>query len=363
MAVSDTRREEFKWRQYVEANLGGGGSSTLAGLTDVDLTTNPVQDHSLLWYDLGGNTWFPTADGQSTAQLFFDQSTFVIQESGLVTADILRLVADDTTTNLTVRFEANQWVLRSEVSGDDLVATVEGLTDVFAVKHNAETGTEPGFAVQSGDMFLRSDSTASPALGNAPQYFIQFLNRTGSQSAILGPQASDENFLFQYDVEAGAIDFFVTRQGSPGVLTQIAEFNPHTGCHFYHSEQFTAGEETVRTEFSSAGGLEVNNQATGAGFERVLTVSDLGGAAPSTLALAADNADTSTSTTVADDNDLTGFVLAANQTYAFDAYIRFSAPGPTGARWNFQIAAGGFDYSVYSWLGIANDARGSTALL
>lgn len=39
---------------------------------------------------------------------------------------------------------------------------------------------------------------------------------------------------------------------------------------------------TLRTVAAGSGGLEVNNTATGAGFERVLTVSDLGGGGPIT---------------------------------------------------------------------------------
>ena len=40
------------------------------------------------------------------------------------------------------------------------------------------------------------------------------------------------------------------------------------------------GASVARTLLASAGGLEVNNADTGGGFERVLTVSDLGGGAP-----------------------------------------------------------------------------------
>lgn len=80
-------------------------------------------------------------------------------------------------------------------------------------------------------------------------------------------------------------------------------------------------------------------------------------AAPATLALAADNSDSVASDiTVNNDADLTGFTLAANQTYTFEAYIRFSvASGNGGARWDFNVSAGGTDYGVYSWFGVAND--------
>lgn len=75
-----------------------------------------------------------------------------------------------------------------------------------------------------------------------------------------------------------------------------------------------------------------------------------------TVGTAADGADSATSdTTLTDDVDLNGFVLDANQTYTFEAFIRFSTAGNGGARWAFQVAAGAVTYGVYSWLGIASD--------
>ncbi len=56
-----------------------------------------------------------------------------------------------------------------------------------------------------------------------------------------------------------------------------------------------------------------------------------------------------------DDTVLNGFVLAANQTYTLDAFIRFFTDGNGGARWNFQVAAGTLAYGVYSWFGVASD--------
>lgn len=147
-----------------------------------------------------------------------------------------------------------------------------------------ETGTDPAFELQTGDMFLRSDSTAAPTAGNAPQYLIQWLNRTGVVAATVGPEAADEHWYHRYSVESGAVITRVTRQGAPGVETTGLIVNPHGnsavlgetgGVVLFYQEQFLAGFAAARTDTVANGVLMVNTDGAGT-WERVLTLSDLG---------------------------------------------------------------------------------------
>lgn len=67
----------------------------------------------------------------------------------------------------------------------------------------------------------------------------------------------------------GAI--FLTGTATAGTPRNLASFDPDADAILYH-----VGTSVARTITAATGGLEVNNQETGAGFERVLTASDLG---------------------------------------------------------------------------------------
>ena len=80
--------------------------------------------------------------------------------------------------------------------------------------------------------------------------------------------------------------------------------------------------EVVRTVVAASGGLEVNNADTGGGFERVLTESDLStNNKESKVKAIATTRDTTT--TVADDPDLSGYAVIANLFYMIEGFFLY----------------------------------------
>ena len=81
----------------------------------------------------------------------------------------------------------------------------------------------------------------------------------------------------------------------------------------------------ARTLAAGSGGLEANNTSTGAGFERVLTTSDISGGGL-TLEAFVKPAQTqrSNTTTVTADPDLAGYTVAANTFYRIEGFISYS---------------------------------------
>ena len=111
---------------------------------------------------------------------------------------------------------------------------------------------------------------------------------------------------------------------------------------------FYDNTEVARTKTAATGGFEVNNTQTGAGFERVLTESDIVAGGDLFKFKDANTARAST-TTLADDDDLFGFALEANTFYAIEAWLDFSSSSATpGMRWAFQVSQANQD-SAYSY--------------
>ena len=103
---------------------------------------------------------------------------------------------------------------------------------------------------------------------------------------------------------------------------------------------FHANNEVVRTVTAGNGGLEANNTETGAGFERVLTESDLSGAAGTSVGAIRTTALSRTSTTTnTDDPVLSGFPLQPSAEYVVECVAIFDGNGSSAAgfRWNWDF--------------------------
>ncbi len=170
----------------------------------------------------------------------------------------------------------------------------------------------------------------------------------------LSPSGGNETLEFHFRDSSGAQNAWIEFEGSGELWFKNRTLRMSQNGSFYVAEQAAAqgdlggfGQFWWRTD-----GTPMGTNDAGTDYEL-----NLGGAPASTLALAADNSDTAVSTTVVtNDANLTGFSLDANQTYEFEAYIRFSvAAGSGGARWDFNVSGGALEYGVYSWFGIAND--------
>jgi hypothetical protein len=91
---------------------------------------------------------------------------------------------------------------------------------------------------------------------------------------------------------------------------------------------YDAGTSVARTLPASSGGFEVNNTSTGAGFERVLTTSDLGGGGLDTKVKTATTSRSSTTTFSADPH-LASWSLTAGQKYGMIGHLVYIAANIT----------------------------------
>ena len=98
-------------------------------------------------------------------------------------------------------------------------------------------------------------------------------------------------------------------------------------------------EDVLRTLAASAGGIEVDNQLTGAGLERVLTESDAGGGIQTQNQR---NQDTRQNTTTqANCSEMTGWTLEADTYYAIDGWITYRTQSVSGVAMECRFQAPG----------------------
>ena len=134
----------------IDANLGGGGSSSLAGLTDVDLTT--PTDGQVLTYDGNSSKWVNANGGGGGGHTIEDASgSAMTQRTNLQFAGYLNTtddavndatVVDDTPTEVTwatwqtmssAQKQGKHWVITNVPSGvnvDDSILLNQALTFV-----------------------------------------------------------------------------------------------------------------------------------------------------------------------------------------------------------------------------------------
>ncbi len=115
-----------------------------------------------------------------------------------------------------------------------------------------------------GMVALRSDGNT-----DTEQRVIVFDFQDASCRATIG-HLSNDIFLIRNEIHGGNVELAAEDTG--GVLRKILEGDPDDDVKL-----FDEGVEVAHTVPPADGGLEVDNQDTGAGFERVLTTADLGG--------------------------------------------------------------------------------------
>lgn len=127
---------------------------------------------------------------------------------------------------------------------------------------------------QGGNIKLRTSGDGPDFYGSSSANFINYYNDAGVQlgySQITYGTAPEDWTFKTYGHGEG---FRFIGEDSIGVAVTFLEMD------WVSVRLYDNNVEVARTVTAGAGGLQANNTATGAGFERVLTTSDLGGGVP-----------------------------------------------------------------------------------
>ncbi len=135
----------------------------------------------------------------------------------------------------------------------------DGITELFAA------GVCRFEAQSLGKIAVRSDGNT-----DAEDRQLVFDHQDTSDRGRIG-YIGDDILLYKNEIHGGHVK--IQAEDTGGVVRDILEGDPDTDVKLFH-----AGTEVLRTVATGDGGLEIDNQDTGAGFERVLTTADLGGA-------------------------------------------------------------------------------------
>ena len=128
--------------------------------------------------------------------------------------------------------------------------------DHFGITSNAN---DFNITVDDADFILRDSTDAT----------TNILWRDHSASALFIGVNGSADAVFRSDIFLNGNAIKTTQANDESVL----EYTVNAETSLYYN-----GTEVVRTLPAASGGFEVNNTSTGAGFERVLTTSDLSGA-------------------------------------------------------------------------------------
>jgi hypothetical protein len=133
------------------------------------------------------------------------------------------------------------------------------------------------FSTAANGIFSRgSVVTADPGTTEAvdSRLVLQGLNATYNL-AVIGYEGNN-NLAFRNRMESGHVRLAASATG--GTVRNLLIGDPDADVGLYQ-----VGVEVARTLTAAAGGFQVNNTLTGAGFERVLTATDLSGLSLNTL--------------------------------------------------------------------------------
>ena len=186
---------------------------------------------------------------------------------------------------------------------------------------------------------VRSDGNT-----DTEQRGVNLQHQNGTNRATLRHNGA-EALIVRNQIHGGNINLEAENAG--GIVRSVLVGDPDNDTALFDN-----GVEVARTLPTASGGFEVNNTSTGAGFERVLTISDLG-AGIAVEAIKTSDDSVLNSTTLVDDSELSGFALAANTTYRIDGYFIVSADN----------VAAGIRYALQSSQVFTNSEWGSIALL
>jgi len=249
-----------------------------------------------------GSTWFDRVSAAYPAlgSGIFDNIT--IQNNEIIS----------TNTNGEITIEPNG-------TGELQLGSVTGGLGTTTVYYNALPAAQWN---QAGYTFLFGSANANPATGDAVTNAISFSTQDSNFSATVGLEGTND-FLVQNFHSGGDLLFKARTTGA--AIRQMLLLSADTGTTLYH----TAGTSIAQSLAAASGGLQVNNTLTGAGLERVLTLSDLPPAYVTPDQYGRVAADIpSVNDTLANAVGM-GVTLAANTRYAIEGFLQFTCANAT----------------------------------
>jgi len=164
-------------------------------------------------------------------------------------------------------------------------ATTAAALDLNALGGNVNAGAQSGTGVvtlfnsgsatlvtqASGVIARGSVAAASPPTTEAVDTRLSFEDLNGVANLGLVGYETANDLSIRNNMRGGEI--FMRGTTVAGIAQNMFFADPDTDVELFYN-----GGSVTRTIASASGGLEANNMLTGAGFERVLTTSDLGGA-------------------------------------------------------------------------------------
>ena len=192
---------------------------------------------------------------------------------------------DTTTTFFEVQAIENGVDVSRRVRGDMITFTV---FPPPTIEGSVVRGNTTSMLYEETGLLIVSDATANSitidgANNNVSTLSILNVNApTGFDGVLQFRELSAPTARLFFDSSEG--DFKV-RINNPGIVrleegngvVRLADFDSITGQQTLYAGTSGSDVPTMRTVLPASGGLEVDNQVTGAGFERVLTTSDAGG--------------------------------------------------------------------------------------
>jgi len=232
----------------------GSGAVILSGATDLDLSDGG----SLFVRDVGGTDWMEMShDGSNLLAQFVNTSQIRFSDgvglrlSDSTNADFLTLVHTGSAANITA--SVNNLNLISSGAGSFVRLSPENIVTFFAEDDGMVT-------------------IASETAGDANRKLLQFTdNGLSVRRGHIGFDGSS-TLEIENQVHGGLI--FITGENAGGTPRTMIEMRPDLDVRIDHP---ATNDLVFQTLAATAGGVQVNNQDTGGGLERVLTTSDISG--------------------------------------------------------------------------------------
>jgi hypothetical protein len=272
-------------------NIGAGDPSTTAHMAfdqnDIQAKADATTVADLNIQRLGGNLDLGAQSGTGTVTIFHNGGARLITDGSsqlIIRGDVAGTVAASTAISTELKFQSsdgNDFFLvgYANAASDDVKIrnrSYGGRIDIQAtnaagVQQNLFQGDPDGAATIYHDGSARITTStqgitvSAPSSGNSEFFFYAPFGADG-RIALLGSSGGA-----QLKVDSSGTAAIRQTDASGNDEDVWLDLNRNGAVALRHNATSTA-----RTATTTNGGFEVNNQETGAGFERVLTESDLG---------------------------------------------------------------------------------------
>lgn len=339
------------------AGLSGGGDLTadrtlILDINSANTTPTPAPGDFVAFEDIDDNLTYKATiqdvvDAATTepSELFFSGASVLeaistsavdLKSAGNTDAEPreLRFTRNDGTIALFV----GQDLFSEEFDIENRINVADAQIRISTTNANAEILLRPAGATR-----LEVSGLGPIARGSAANNSIY---RLGDNTTLTRGQIgyrSTNNLDIDNSVDSGLVRIFA--QDSLSVERQLFEGNPNGDVALFHNPGGGA-IEVARTLDDGAGGFEVNNQLTGAGFERVITESDIG--AGQVIEKVKNVSTTRGVTGVSNDPELSGWALTAGYWRFYGSFTFTVTPSNGGIDLNWSTIGGtlGIDFGT-----------------